>query len=321
MATTAELGRASHGLWTRGEALGVLTRRQIDGFVRRGEWQAPWPGVYADAGHDLSAVQRAQAAVLATGGRAVACGRSAARLHGLPLVDDDDPATGRREHLLDDVAAPHDMPVLTRTDDLGRPRELRRHRRSCVGDALTLVAGVPVTTVAQTVVDCARLLRGDALVCLLDAALHARLLTHDDLAAAIARRRWSPGVVALRAAVALADGRAESPLETLGRLVVAPYLPELVPQHRLLDEQGRVLARFDLANVLLRLALEGDGRAGHVGHRSAARDQRRDRQSDRLGWRTERYTWFEVRCAPDALVRRVLQAGREQAHRHGLRVS
>lgn len=299
----------------------MTSRGHVDALVARGEWQSPWRGVYADAGCDLDAVQRGHAAVLASGPRAVACGRLAARVYGLPLVDDDDPATGRQEHLLDEVAVPCDVPALTRTDATGARRELRRHRQRYGADEVTAADGVPVTTVLRTVVDCAGLLRADALVCLIDAALHRKLLTPDGLAAAVAGRRWAPGVVGLRRAVALADGRAESPLETLGRLLLLPYLPGLTPQHRLRNEHGRVLARFDLAHELLRLALEGDGSAGHSGSRSAARDQRRDRRSERLGWRTERYTWFEVRRQQDALVRRVLDAGREQARRHGLHVT
>jgi hypothetical protein len=318
--TTAHLGSSTRGIWTRSEALEVLTRRQVDGRVARGEWQSPWPGVYADAGFALDGAQRGWAAVLGSGRGAVVCGRLAARLHALPLIDDDDPATKRYEHLVEDVAVPHDAAALVRTDAWGQERRLLRHRRSYDEEDVTTVSGVPVTTVLQTVVDCAGLLRPDALVCLLDAALHQARVTTQQLADLVASRRWRPGVVALRAAVTVADGRSESPLETLGRLLLAPYLPGLQPQHRLRDEQGRVLARFDLAHALLRLALEGDGRAAHEGSRSAAKDQRRDRVSDRRGWRTERFTWFEVRCRRDELVRRVLEAGREQARRHQLRI-
>lgn len=123
-------------------------------------------------------------------------------------------------------------------------------------------------------------------------------------------------MVALRTAVRLADGRAESPHETLTRLVLQPHLPGLVPQHRLRDDGGRVLARFDLGDPTLRLAVEADGRAGHEGPAMAARDRRRDRACDARGWRTERVVWFETRCRQEALVRRVLQAAREQQRRH-----
>ena len=101
---TSTLGIRSCGVWTRAEALAVLGRGQVDALVRARTWQVPWRGVYADAGHVLDAEQCAWAAVLAAGGavadptgprlRAVAAGRTAARVWGLPLVDDLDPATG-----------------------------------------------------------------------------------------------------------------------------------------------------------------------------------------------------------------------------------
>ena len=59
------LGAWSCGVWTRREALAVLSQGQVDALVRTGTWQVPWRGVYADAGHVLDPEQRAWAAVLA----------------------------------------------------------------------------------------------------------------------------------------------------------------------------------------------------------------------------------------------------------------
>lgn len=330
MGGLAELGTDTRGVWTRQQALAATTRGQVDALVARGQWQAPWPGVYADAGLVLDPVQRGFAAVLASGGagqpesvngrkvlRAVACGRLAARLHELPLIDDDDPATGRREHLIDDVAVSWAGVPLRATTREGEERLLIRHRRRYGrGELIKLPGGLYVTSPAATVVDCAGLLTHEALVCLLDAALHRRLLTQRDLDALVQQRHWRVGAGRLRRAAALADGRAESPNETLARLVLKPHLPGLVPQQRLRDAAGRILARFDLGDRRLRLAVEADGKAGHAGPRMAARDQRRDRVSEAHGWRTERCTWFEVRCQQDALVRRALRAARDQERRH-----
>ena len=102
-ARLAGLGTTHRGLWTRREALDATTSGIVDAFVRRREWRVIWPGVLTDAGFDLDPGQRAHAAVLACGSDAVACGRTAARLHRWPLIDDRDPATGAREHLVDDV--------------------------------------------------------------------------------------------------------------------------------------------------------------------------------------------------------------------------
>lgn len=323
----ARLGAASRGVWTRGQAVAVTSRGVVQSQVRRGLWQVVWPGVYADAGQDLDTDQRARAAVLASGGdgppflgpdgqrscAAVASGRTAARLHRLPLIDDRDPATGADEHLLEDVT------VRTAAGPLrivrhGEQRVLRRTAQRLVPSEVgRRSSGLWVTTPVRTLVDLAGLLSPEALVCAVDSALHRHLVDEDQLAAAVREHAWSPGVVALRGGAARGDRRAESPAETLARLALLPVLPGLVPQHRLRDASGRVLARFDLGDEALRLAVEADGKAAHAGSVMAAKDRQRDRVSERHGWRTERVTWFELRCRRRAFVARVQEVAAERS--------
>jgi very-short-patch-repair endonuclease len=87
-------------------------------------------------------------------------------------------------------------------------------------------------------------------------------------------------------------------------------MPGFVPQHRLVGPDGRVLARYDLADEVLRLAVEADGKAGHAGSAMVAKDRRRDRMSEQHGWRTERVTWWELRRQRAAFVRRITEVGR-----------
>ena len=327
------LGDGSHGVWTRRQALAVASPAQCATEVRRGHWQQPWPGVHADAGVDLDPVQRAYAAVLASGGadqpvrgpsgrrrlRAVACGRTAARVHGLVLIDDDDPATGARQCDVDEVLVWSPRPPLVHTLPDGTRRTLhRRQLRAGPGDLVRLPSGLWVTPVRRTLVDGAGLLTVEALVCLLDDVLHRGVLTDVDLAQLVEARSWCAGAVLLRTAAALADGRAESPTETLLRLVLRPVLPGLVPQVRVADRTGRVVARLDLGDAALRLGAEADGKRGHAGAQMVAKDRRRDRTTDALGWRTERFTWFDVRRRQADVVAVVRDAARAQARRHGL---
>lgn len=116
------------------------------------------------------------------------------------------------------------------------------------------------------------------------------------------RRAWCPGAPAFRAALALTDPLAESPHETLTRLLLRPRLPGLRSQVGVADRQGRVVARLDLGDASLRLGVESDGSAYHRGR--AAEDRRRDA---RTGWTIERCTWFETRCEPEQLLARVLR--------------
>jgi hypothetical protein len=278
-------------------------------------------GVYADAGYVLSPEQRAFAAVLASGGadqpvefgpprpdgsrrrrmRAVASGRTAARVWQLPLIDDDDPATGAAEHTLDDVAVWHH----------GRQRHgpsisLRRHHLRLGGDDIVCrPSGLYVMSPLRTALDCARLLPLDAAVCVLDDALHRELVTTAQLQLAVQARAGEPGVDALRRAVAAADGRAEAPSETLARLLLKPVVPGLEPQVELFDRSMRVVARFDLGDEELRLAVETDGRKAHSGDAMVAKDRRRDRRTSALGWWTERATWWDLRRGRQELLTRV----------------
>lgn len=326
----ASLGEQTCGLWTYRQALTVTTKGSIQARLQSGEWRRVWPGVFTDAGHVLNAEQRAVAAVLATEsaaprrtrGRqhylltAVATGRTAARVLDLPLIDDDDPATGARDELHEDVLVSRELRDLTHPREDGEIGHLHRHRRRTgPGDLARRPSGLWITSPERTLWECSRLLTGEALVCLLDAALHRGLVNRADLDQLVRDRSWCSGVAALRRAVSLCDGRAESPAETLARLLLQPHLPGLVPQVRAYDEHGRVVARYDLADEQLKLAVEADGRRGHVGDRMAARDNARDRAGHRRGWRTERLTWWDVRRGQQALIRRVVDAAEQQARR------
>ena len=301
MTNVSSLGERTAGVWSRRDALAVMTRGEVDAAVRSGRWQRPWPGVYADAGIELDAVQRAVAAVLASGGpaRAVACGRTAARVWELPLIDDDDPATGAREHLLDEVAVRMHAARLRRRTP---PRRVLVRRQLALGhgDVVRLGAGVAVTSVVRTVCDLAGRVSDEAVVCAIDDALRRDLLPRESLEDAV------EGRAALRALLQVADDRAESPGETLARLLLRPRLPGLVPQVRVRDQAGRVVARCDLGDEALRLAVECDGRQGHAGELMVAKDRQRDAVTSRLGWTTERVTWFELRCRREATLARIV---------------
>ena len=288
-----ELGDGQGGVWTAAQARAAgLTAEQVRRGRERGEWQAVRRGVHLSGGVEPDPDHRAWAAVLAAGGpgRAVAVGRTAARLHGLPLVDDDDAALGRRELEHDDVAVS--------TTRRGGPT-LHTHAWSYAPPDLGSIRGCPTASLRRTLWDLRLVLRPDALVCVLDAALHSSRVTREELAAsAVAGAR---GCRAFRTAVGLADGRAESPLETLVRLLLLPVVPGLVPQVEVHDASARLLARVDLGDERLRLAVEADGRS-HDGDVALRRDRDRER---RVGWTFERVSWYDARRQPVATTARV----------------
>lgn len=332
MVNLSQLGGTSGGVWTRSQAVALIGVVGVRNALRAGTWQTVWPGTYADAGFDLDSEQLCWAAILASGGagqpfatqrdpttglhwpqlRAVASGRTAARWWRLPLIDDADPATGRREHRFDDVGVDRHLPVLRCG---GRVLHRRRHVLG-PGDLTVTGSGAHVTSLLRTLIDLSGLLTAEAAVCALDDALHRELVTTDELRGAVLARAGRPGSISLAAAVEDADGRAESPAETLTRLLLLPVLPGLEPQVQLKDPRGSIVARFDLGDRSRKLAVESDGKAGHSGAAMVAKDRRRDARSEAYGWWTERVTWYDVRQRQAETKARVMSRAARLDARH-----
>ncbi|MCF6745013.1 hypothetical protein E9529_12120 [Blastococcus sp. KM273128] len=117
-----------------------------------------------------------------------------------------------------------------------------------------------VTGVARTLVDCARELPLADAVVALDAAIFRERVGRRDLTAAVLAQSHWLGIGGAARALGLADGRAESPLETRGRLALLEAglpCPELqVDLHGPRGFVARVDAWFEDAGV----AVEFDGR-------------------------------------------------------------
>jgi hypothetical protein len=119
------------------------------------------------------------------------------------------------------------------------------HRTTSHPPALP-VGAVPCHPVARTVIDLAREHGVAAGVVPLDYALHCGLTTLDDVQATLDLCvRW-PGIRAARDAVAAADARSESPLESLSRLKMNQFgIPPPEPQQVLGNLSGVPIARVD----------------------------------------------------------------------------
>lgn len=307
----AALGDAA-GIWTRRQAMEAgLSAKQIDALLRSGVWQALQRGIYCDGGTTPHAVQRAGAACLAAGNGSVATGRTAARAHRLPLIDDDDPATGRRQVDLDDVVTRPGVHRAPRRS-AHRPAQLLLAQEVLDAHDVVLVSGVRVTSPARTLFWLARELDFCAAVAATDHALRSGDVTKPDLWALAKRLRGHRGVVAFRQVVAFADERAESALESVTRVVVtAPDLPLWTPQLKVRAD-GRVVARVDLGNDELQVAVEADGGAHHSGP-AVAKDHARDELIGAGQWHAVHVSWFDARVRPDSVRARVRAVARERA--------
>lgn len=251
-----EAAAARHGLFTTEELQAVgITEREVRTAVRTGTWTRLRPGVFVTA-TDLAAARTARrgvhvaaAAVLTSLARpgAVLGHATAARLWRLPV-----PAGTSPDVRLIDPGRWRRGPGYAMTRALLPP------------DEVTWLDGLPVTTPARTLVDVAREWSELAAVAAIDAGLLHGLTTEADLRAVIRVHECAPRTPRAVRAVDLADGRAESWLETRGRLrFAAAGLPAFVPQVELwLD--GRLVKVADGWYDEAALAVEFDGRVKYV---------------------------------------------------------
>lgn len=187
-----------------------------------------------------------------------------------------------------------------------QPHLVVRRAQLSAGD-ITPLFGIPVTTPVRTAFDLARFLPpGDAVVAL-DAMLRQSKVSPAALLAYIESHAWWPGVASARRAFSLADGRAESPMETRMRLVIVESdLPMPIAQFKIFNGR-RFVARVDFAYEEEKLALEYDG--DYHRDRMAFRfDMERERELFRLGWRLLRFNADDVLRFSDRMVAEIRAA-------------
>ena len=217
---------------------------------------------------------------------AVVSHRSAAVLHRLPVWDE----------TLDRVE-------VTRSLGSGNRRgHLHVHVAPVTPEDLVLVDGLPVTSVARTLVDLGRSIPAVQAVAAGDAAVR-RGLDRDALDRALTLAGGRRGVAAARRAVALLDGRSESAGESASRVVLVELgLPPSDLQRTVTDAFGRFAGRSDFAWEEQRTLGEFDGRVKYgallrPGQRVEdvvwAEKRREDALRD-LGWQVVRWTWSDL---------------------------
>lgn len=197
---------------------------------------------------------------------------------------------------------PPDLPVFAALP-VGANRIRRdgfRATRHPVSVQYRVVDGRPLSSPAETLLACARDLAVLDMVVLLDSALHARQCSlHEVRQILELRRRGTP---VLREALELADRRAESPWETLLRVLHVACDVAVEPQRVLVDDDGRFLARCDLHLVGTRTLHEYDGGV-HREKGQHRKDLVRERRLGDGGWMRRGYTDVEVMTQPVSILR------------------
>jgi hypothetical protein len=192
--------------------------------------KAVYPNVYMDRTVEISARERATAAWLWSKRRGIVAGLSAAAMLGGKWIDGSAPA-----ELIHDNRRPP-------------PNLIVRNERA-LADELVRMADMRLTAPARTGFDLGRHIENRIIaVQRLDALANATDVKVTDIEAVIAAHPGARGIPRLRRVLPLVDSGAESPQETLARLVLIDAgLPTPKTQFRVVDEYGQFVARFGRA--------------------------------------------------------------------------
>lgn len=261
-------------------------KEQVRRLVRSGRWVRVRRGAYVERAVWDAADPRqrhllaARAALLAVADESVASHDTAALAHGLP-----------------DWGLQLDVVSLTRPG----PRTPRieagvRHHLAALPPAHAGRAdAMPVTSPARTALDVARARGFEAGLVCADAALHAGTHAVDLRRVADVMRQW-PGAAAASAVAHAADGRAESPGETLTRIALQEMGFHVESQ----VELPEIAARVDFRLVGHRVVVEFDGRSKYASVRGSGdgrilwEEKWREDRIRELGYEVVRLCWADL---------------------------
>ncbi len=221
-------------------------------------------------------------------------GRTAAWLHGLDLPPCD----------------PIEATVRLRGGVSGRAGMALRRAVLYPGDVVVR-RGFKTLSLSRTLADIAQRRSLVEAVTAIDMALHQGQVSQGELAAYVAANPGSKWAGRLRRAVALADPKSESAMESCLRvLLVKSGLPRPEAQVEICDRYGHRLGRVDLYYSEQQLAIEYDGST----HKdSLAADNRRQNGLVQAGVKLLRFTYADVVGNPDQVVAIVAAAYRERS--------
>lgn len=294
-ASLLDLARAQYGLVSIRQCLACgVSHGRVARHVKAGRWVAidaftflilndqvapgDWPAI---------AAQRGMIAALRTGDGIAPSGFAALALAGVQ---------GAPLHFVPEVACR--SPRRLRSTATLRVRRIRaapdspRYPR-----LLSLPTGpivtAPIYAIAQVAAECDR----DTLVSILDSAIERKAITWRDLDIIDGLLAGRRGSLLFRSVRPLVDGRAESPLETRGRLQCIDHgVPPHDLQRVVRDRFGAFVARCDMVwelggGRLLIIELDGEHhrRTGQID-----RDNSRDNDLTTLGHRVFHLAWHHL---------------------------
>lgn len=283
-----------HGVVSRRQLVDAgLGRGAIEHRVRIGWLHRMYRGVFAVGHRPLTREARWMGAVLACGDGAGLSHRCAAALWEVR------PYSGSYV----------DVTIASRNGRATR-NPIRHHRSSTLtSEDITTHRGIPVTTIARTLLDVAAMLTAPRLARTVEQTEIRRLFDLSAVERMLTRHPGHRGAARLRQALSLyrADEFTRSELETAFIALCAVHdLPRPLVNHIVEGQE------VDFFWPHHRLIVETDGRATHLTHAAFESDRARDARLLALGYRTMRVSELQVRldaATVAATLRAVLGAG------------
>ena len=280
-----------------------MSEGRLRQLVRNGDLVALRRGVYARAESLASSADdparmhafQVAAALLSAGALASASHQSAAIMHGLDLLK----------------RPPESLVTLTRPPYLGGNQVSRNDLKIYTGRLLPGHVGkhygLPVTSVARTVVDLARTLPFMDGVVVADSALHARKTTQTELATVLAACPGWPGVRRARRVLMFSDHRSESVLESCARVTFDDRgLPPPELQVDIGDDE--FIGRVDFCWLEYLTIAEADGMIKYADPARAAAQLQRDQLLREAGYKVVHFTWRQLFRETDRVICRIRDA-------------
>ena len=265
------------------------THQEVARRVRTGAWRRIARGTYLPTGQADDPRRVALARVIGVH-RGLRAGHvfghdSAALLWGLPLW-----------------RLPEVVHVYQQHRPNGASSTVRRHVGTLPSACVTSIAGLPVTTLERTAVDCARSMAPRNALVVVDGALRLGA-SRDAMLQLLDQGPARRGAARARQIVDVGDAGAESPQETALRFtLLRSGLPRPQTQVPVDTRLGTFWA--DLGWEEWRVALEYDGRPKYTDPDALVREKRRHDAMVEAGWSVLRVTKEDLR-RPDLLIVRV----------------
>jgi very-short-patch-repair endonuclease len=294
------------GVFTTAEARARgVSPRQGRTLIRRGDVIRIRRGCYItredfeSVAADPSGVARieAMAAVLATERYAAASFETAAAIHAVGLL-----------------GPPPSVVHLTRERTVssgvaGRDSGILLHCASLPASHVWMVGELPVTSVGRALIDIARHRDPQESLVAMDSALHSGKVTESALWSVLSDCQTWPGAKKAEWILRIADANAESPFESLSRLLFHDrHVVQPETQAVISDDRGYV-GRVDFLWRDARVIGEADGMVKYTEPGVLRAEKVRQERLEQTGHRVVRWLWRELRDAPEVILMRLRTAG------------